>query len=140
MKLTLDLESWRCGGNAILSSKKLYNWLGYGPTKMLNSAGYSCCLGQFCKQLGAVDEELLEKTTPALIYTEIPPFNKYRNSCSQLLFNTDLSSKLMDINDSGITTVESKIISIKTLLKNAGVELEIKGDLKSIRQKRVTEK
>ncbi len=51
------LSKWSSGGDGHFST-------GIGPTRMLNSEGYMCCLGQFAQQVGVKEQNLLGKTTP----------------------------------------------------------------------------
>lgn len=57
MKLTLDLNKWRCGGD-----NGPYKW-GDGETCLLNDNNKMCCLGQFGLQCGLRRREIYRKTT-----------------------------------------------------------------------------
>ena len=114
-KLIRDYGKWRCGddnGN---------NILGEGETMLLNDEGYSCCLGQFSKQLGASDSHLRNCYYPCDMGFKIPLFIDDKI----LWMGNDLSHDCVRINDDNSTTPEEKIILLTDRLKQEGIQLEV---------------
>lgn len=116
---TLDVAKWRCGGDGP-------NRLGEGKTRMLNNEGFSCCLGQFAKQVGVADY-LLGWGTPGdvanakgNIYDPI-----FVHEDKGLTENTTLARLLMAINDNEDTAPREKITRIREELEAEGHTLTV---------------
>lgn len=116
-KLTLDYSKWRCGGDG----ERNDNVLGEGDTRLLNDYGYSCCLGQWSSQLGAADEDLLDRGDPSELSFRVPLFL----SEMQPYCNSKLANDCIDINDESATTTEEKIEKLSKILAEEGIELEV---------------
>lgn len=59
---TIDRTTWRRGGHTQKSNMDIV-----GPTYLLNTEGYRCCLGQICNQLGIPDVCLLSIPNPKIL-------------------------------------------------------------------------
>jgi hypothetical protein len=122
--LTLDYSKWRCGRN----SEKPENKLGTGPTLLLNTSGYMCCLGQFSSQLKAelTKSDLMYKSTPSQLLNVnkggIPYLTKQYGVFSK---NTEFSNSAISINDDRGTSVEQKIDLLRKLMKKVGLKLRV---------------
>ena len=114
-KFILDYSKWRCGFHGDHA-------LGKGVTALLNDQGYMCCLGQWSKQLGATDDELMHKVSPWHIKRVLPALTK---ATEYGFCNTDLAIRAMSINDCGDTTPERKINELTELLAPYNIELEV---------------
>lgn len=114
-KLILDYSKWRCGEDGP-------NKLGTGKTGLKNPDGYYCCLGLFSLQLGADDGELLGKGEPNEMETLIPLFAEIGDFSK---ISTDLTCRLIGVNDDPDTTPEEKIEYIKENLLEEGIGLEV---------------
>lgn len=135
MKFILDYSKWRAGSDG-------ENSVGEGYTRLLNSEGYKCCLGQFSEQCGVPEENLLDVDDPEdlfkcntlnsdggeLHYTlgEIP-FTSIDNSTGVFRYrnNTVLSKKAMIINDDSKITTNQRIEELKELFEEHGHEIEV---------------
>lgn len=129
MQYTLDLNTWRCGGDSTLG----WAVLGKGETQMLNDEGYRCCLGQFAKQQGVRDKYLLYQGGPSdvvdmlkldkkkMVYDEAFVFK----STFSFIRKTQLSNDLILINDDTDATIEQKIEKIRSLLEEHGHSLTV---------------
>lgn len=119
--LILDYSTWRCG----YTSPYKENRLGEGETRLLNTEGYMCCLGQFTPQLEPTikKEDILDKDVPSQLnkhipdFTFLPPLGGYS---STLLVNSAIT-----INDNHHTTVAEKIKSLKALFKKYGYTIRV---------------
>jgi hypothetical protein len=132
----LDVDKWRCGGSerdyeeqeeSILKNCSL----GSGPIKMLNARGYSCCLGQFALQKGIDPRLLLNKGTPRVVadisenlYDKNFVIVEYYADLFET-HNTPLASYLMTVNDDPDTTIQQKILMIRTKLAEHGHTLKV---------------
>ena len=114
-KLILDYSKWRSGRGGI-------NKVGEGPTTLLNSLGYMCCLGQWCQQLGIPDNELRGKQLPDGLNIEVKPLN-YKST--GIIFNSNFSEQAITINDETKSTPDEKIMLLNNLLASEGIELEV---------------
>ena len=140
MKLILDYNTWRCGGDAVISQfdgedgslfKEVNNpnSLGEGTTNLLNVEGFMCCLGQFSPQINneikVMDMQGLAE--PHEIGQEIGLL------CTESIFDdgydkfsdTRLSIHAIEINDSTNTTPLEKIVLLKELFAKADCEIEV---------------
>lgn len=118
-KLTLDYSIWHCGDNDKV------NGLGKGGVALLNKEGYMCCLGQFCEQLGAPREMLMDRGEPGDIKFVCPSFNLDKGNGDFETVSTTLSSDLIGINDDKYTTPQYKLLKIEELLEEEGIQLEV---------------
>jgi hypothetical protein len=118
-KLILDYSKWRCGCDGP-------NAEGEGDTKLLNKEGFMCCIGQWSIQLGAYEDELLNRDEPRDIDTFIPLFsNKDFDFPRYGLRTTELAEDCIEINDRKMTTPEQKITELRDRLAAEGIELEV---------------
>jgi hypothetical protein len=121
-KLILDYSKWRCGGT----------WdhqVGDGDVALLNAQGFMCCLGQWHRQCGISDSDLLDKGEPNELpeQTDLFSFESDWNpqgECIEIK-NTNLSERAICINDAEDTTPEEKINLLTKLLETEGIELEV---------------
>lgn len=121
-KLILDYSKWRCGGNG-------ENKVGDGVVALLNDQGFMCCLGQWHRQSGVSDRDLLNKGEPNELPEETPVFsfeNDWNESgeCVEIK-NTTLSTIAIGINDDEDTTPKYKADQLTNLLASKGIELEV---------------
>lgn len=116
-KLILDYSKWRCGGDG------KYH-LGSGSTCLLNNDGFSCCLGQWSKQLGAVDSDIYDKKAPGSIDARVDLY-PFTEDWVNIKHNTLLSYDCMHINDDLLTTPDEKIIKLKRRLLQENIQLEV---------------
>lgn len=64
-QLIIDRSKWRFGGDGQLSKLQKF-----GRTRLLNDAGYKCCLGFACEQLYDWSEkEIKDEGDPTELYT-----------------------------------------------------------------------
>lgn len=119
---TLDVSKWRCGQNGP-------NELGEGNTSLLNKEGFMCCLGQFAKQKGVSELNLLDNGEPSDLQEGYDPLfvkgSKYKEDDTCIYDNTPLADHLMQINDDENSNVKDKIQAISGALKDAGCELVV---------------
>src|SRR5688572_13973621 len=92
-KLILDYSKWRCGEDGEYK-------VGDGVVALLNDQGFMCCLGQFGKQMGMNDEEMLNRGEPIECNTQVPLFINNNHS---------FAGDAISINDDELTTPEIKI-------------------------------
>ena len=119
-KLTLDYAKWRCGGTGqgISPDPEKGMGVGTGTTKLLNSDGYMCCLGQWVLQVAKVTEnDILNKSMPHQL-NEPCIFTQAKN-------NSLFEDKAIRINDNPNTTVSTKLIQLTQLCKDYGIELTL---------------
>lgn len=114
--LILNYRKWRCGRDGKGNSH------GQGSTRLLNSCGYMCCLGQFSPQLNPeiTRENLLEGFSPEDLDKTIPGLTTKRG-----VINTYLSNQAIEINDDRHTTITEKIKSLKGLFKEHGYRIKV---------------
>jgi hypothetical protein len=116
-KFVLDVSKWRCGGGTTSGVR-----LGKGDTALLNEFGYMCCLGQFCKQEGLPEIDLIEIGEPYELEKEVPLLTLLNEDG---YINSAFSKKAMDINDDECTTVLQKINQLRELFATVDIELEV---------------
>jgi len=127
MEFIIDRSKWRCGGTLEHNSK------GLGKTRLLNSEGYMCCLGQVSKQLGCSDESLLFTETPYSINDD--EIDKVRDVLlTDNRYHNNLSLKAIDINDDN-TIIKEKEVLLKELFKEHGHSITFIG--KAVKYKEV---
>lgn len=139
MKLILDYNKWRCGGDSTITkyddgSNSSFttidntNKLGEGDTKLLNDQGYMCCLGQFSLQLNTTISSLNISGfgEPGEIEDDILLLTSdYGDGDGYSCRNTSLSDEAMTINDDSSTTPEEKIVLLQELFAKADCEIEV---------------
>lgn len=113
--LTIDCAKWRCGDDSFYIKNKL----GAGDTRLLNSSGHMCCLGQMSLQLNKKlkSEDLLDKAVPDSCRMYIPFLT------TSSLKDTVLSGEAILINDDEDTTVKEKIRLLRALFKKKNITL-----------------
>lgn len=133
-ELILDYSKWRCGDDG-------ENKVGTGVTALLNDQGFMCCLGQWCQQLGAPINELLNIAEPQEIKTPIDLFvetekHTYEYFCNERgeyvseeiidgKYGNGLAGECISINDNPVTTPQEKIEMLIKLLSENGITLKI---------------
>lgn len=122
--LILNYKTWRCGVGSV-------NQLGIGTTKLLNSEGYMCCLGQFSLQLSkeVKKKDLLDKFTPREIGCKIPVLNKEEKG----KLDSKIAHKAVIINDNSSDTPVEKIGLLRKLFKTRGYKIKVKNAPKSLK-------
>lgn len=114
-KLILDYSKWRCGEDGP-------NKLGEGIVALKNDQGFLCCLGMWSLQLGASEDEILNKGEPNEIGTLIPLLAEVDEDTRR---STDLSFVCIGINDREETTPDEKISELTEVLALEGIKLEV---------------
>lgn len=125
-KFVLDYSTWRSGGEEYDDSD---NVVGKGDTELLNEEGYMCCLGQLCLQLGLVEEDIRDYTSPGTVA-------KYKEHTTEKLIpllatshridtNSAFSLRAMEINDNSEFTIGKRIAHLKKLFVENGIEMEV---------------
>jgi hypothetical protein len=117
-KLVLDYSKWRCGSLG-------HNALGEGCTRLLNTEGYQCCLGQWCSQIGVPESSLLNRCRPADLNISICYLTEQLQLSDKIIYNTSLAKRLMLINDNTMTTPFKKIKELEELLSDHNIKLEV---------------
>lgn len=121
--VVIDRSKWRTGGTGP-------NKTGYGPTQLLNTKGFMCCLGFICKASGYSDEdigcsyspeELNDKEIQDLSFIE-------KGDGLELYYNTALSNQAMQINDNKDLSPEEKELKILKLFENSSYNLSFVGE------------
>lgn len=141
MKLILDYNTWRCGGDSVITKYDVNdnasfskidnpNSLGEGTTTLLNDQGYMCCLGQFSPQLnnavrmrdmqGLAEPHEIGQEVSLLCTETISDYDGYDE-----FTDTCLSTSAIEINDSTNTTPLEKIVLLKELFSKADCEIEV---------------
>lgn len=114
-ELVLDCSKWICGHSSDPSENKL----GEGETALLNDDGYMCCLGQFSKQAGLIDDELRNNFV-------VENLNKEVNDLCHEGYGTQLAEDAMSINDMHGMTIKERIIELKKLFSAKGYKIKVK--------------
>lgn len=119
--ITVDCNTWICGGDSELESNKL----GKGDTMLLNSENCMCCLGFACFQLDSSlkDFDLLNVADPSSVGKDIP-FLSYFEEEDGTYYETVLSRDAIAINDNKGTSVYEKMAQLTYLFKEHGLNLE----------------
>jgi hypothetical protein len=133
-QLILDYSKWRCGDDG-------ENKIGTGTTALLNDQGFMCCLGQWCHQLGAPLEELLNLGEPQEAKTTIDLFvdvekHNYEYFCPEKgeyvteeiidgKCGNTLSGDCITVNDNAESTPDEKIDKLTELLAEKGISLKV---------------
>ena len=127
----LDLATWRSGSEN--------NW-GTGKSVLLNLDGFSCCLGQWCSQAGASDDELLLKAMPGelesvydehlSVYSEeIGTYEDIEDRESiPTVENSELAATCATINDLENMPPREKIEKLQELLSKEDIELVVENE------------
>lgn len=119
MKFIIKRNTWRNGSESIHAK-------GIGNTKLLNSSGYMCCLGQCIQQIDN-SLELLNIAEPDEVDIDISDKKEdlyiFINKDNPLL-NTELADDAMLINDSIYTTSAAKEVKLIKLFAEYGHKIE----------------
>src|SRR5690606_27105649 len=91
--------------------------LGFGLTQLLNDDGFMCCLGQFSRQAGVPDYDLIHKSMPTSL--GIDAFESHVTDCSLL------ATQAQQINDNKSTTPDEKIEELKELFSEHGYTITV---------------
>lgn len=119
MEYILDYSKWRSGANG--------PWkVGIGHTEMLNDEGFSCCLGQFAKQVGVGDGCLLNRLSPVDASGITGLYDSsFLEEWSGRVVDTGLTCSLMNINDNEERTPSERIKAIREKLEEHGHTLKV---------------
>ena len=81
-ELVLNYRTWVCGvpTEGFHNGRVKNSCHGSGDTNLLNSNGHMCCLGQFAKQAGCINKQILTLGTPQETDVLITGLTKYRGS------------------------------------------------------------
>ena len=120
-KLVLDYDKWICG-QGFVQEAIVGNFQGEGDTALLNEEGYMCCLGQFYEQVGVDKDKLLGEGTPDDLDYDVEALT-YRDEVN-ILYNSQLASDAITINDNVKTTIQEKVIFLRELFADTGFEIE----------------
>ena len=113
LSFTVKRSKWRCGGDGP-------NKLGKGPTFLLNSLEYQCCLGFACRDLG-YKGRMVFKNSPQNLNTAV---DKLVTKDGPHIRNTDFSDMTMIINDAYDTTVKQKEKELIQLGKEHNIDIK----------------
>lgn len=117
MKFVIDFKKWRAGGDN-------ENKIGNGSTKLLNSLGFMCCLGQVSCQLGTSKNSILSVAAPCNVISN----KAYKKISGVLLDKHDCHTKLareaIIINDNETISPVMRMKSLVKLFKKEGHELK----------------
>lgn len=127
----LDYSKWRSG-------KDGPHAVGTGRTKLLNSEGFMCCLGQYCESKGIKKRKMYDIGTPhglvnattestrANVYDKIPKLlQDIPGTRTLCLTHSKLANGAMWINDNSDLTPEERIEQLTDLFVENGIELII---------------
>jgi len=114
-ELVLDCSIWICGSPTCENEPTS---LGKGGTKLLNTYGYMCCLGQFGKQAGIKYEDLYNH----LDYTEA---NVKLGFMTEMCFSSDFAERAININDDTRTSIKQKILALKKHFAKIGRKIKV---------------
>jgi hypothetical protein len=120
--LTLDYSKWRCGGAEEIDTNT--NVLGKGSTRLMNTEGFMCCLGQFALQLDFSKGEIMHEMRPCSLRRKMGEFNR-RVANGNYYEDTKLSVDCIEINDNTDTTPAEKIKQLAALLAQNNIELKV---------------
>ena len=116
------MATWRCGQNSEHS-------LGKGTTRLLNSEGFMCCLGQFTPQLNpeVKEDQIKYMFMPASVSMYIPLLTEKKESTfgTPYIDNTNFAGEAVTINDSEEMPVEEKVAKLRELFGQHGYEIEV---------------
>lgn len=121
MKFTIDRSRWRCGDEGD-------NAVGIGPTMLVNSKGYMCCLGFVCEQLGFNKSLISLRGDPADALLEHAMLTtKFNDDLGSHYDNSDLCNLAIEINDNSDTTPQEKEKLLIELFEKYHHEIEFVG-------------
>jgi len=131
MHFVIDRAKWRCGAYG-------KHQHGIGPTYMLNTAGYMCCLGQICQQLGCERSHLINCDGPANVACRIHDgaamnILLYKSKFQNLFFTADgrisgFTHTMMQINDDSLLTDNRREDELKQVCIEYGHTIEFIGE------------
>jgi len=117
-KIRINRAKWRTG-------KYSDNKTGIGPTLLINSDGYKCCLGFIAQQVSHCKVNDLHSCGMPYELTFVVKHLSVRSNSG--LVNTDLAKEAVLINDNQETTPKQKEQKLKRLFKDV-YELEFFGE------------
>ena len=120
--LTLDYSKWRCGGAEEIDTNT--NVLGKGSTRLMNTEGFMCCLGQFALQLDFSEGELKHEMRPCSLRRQMGVFNR-RAADGNYYEDTKLAIDCIEINDNAETTPVKKIKLLTERLAKEDIQLTV---------------
>lgn len=129
----LDIQKWRCGAD----SRDYKTRIGSGSTSLKNEQGFSCCIGQFCKQIGIPEDKLIDIATPECLKDYLPEMEYpslfdsifvFKESEKTKFCDSKLSRELMGINDNVGMTIGMKIREIRKTLEKNGHTLTVQNE------------
>lgn len=125
-KYTIDRSKWICGG---------IKYTDGGESKLLNSEGRMCCLGQICIQAGIKLLDITGKFAPANVLSarenpkldwlvhEVDPCERHD------VYSSDIARSMMHTNDDCFLDETTREAVLVNLAREAGVELTFTGKL-----------
>jgi hypothetical protein len=120
-KFVIDQSKWRAGNTPTIQLD-CKGAIGKGPTRMENSLGFQCCLGQIGEQLGAPKAELCNAITPYACHSLTNSFLTDRGG------NSTLASDAMTINDDPALSNAERRAQLTAVFATYGYELEFIGE------------
>lgn len=133
-RLTLDVAVWARQTDGAIC----------GDSALLNQQNNMCCLGQFCRQMGAKRGDILDTSLPDNMQKEFPlmsykhKFIGLYGHTSKRIKNTQFSNLAVEINDDDKTDDFAKIAKLRKLCKRHGVTLVVKNIKKAIKHDKCT--
>jgi hypothetical protein len=120
LKVTIDRAKWRCGGDYGDFTS------GQGPTKLLNRAGYMCCLG-FITAAADPEINIFEKEEPCDLKTLVPGLTCPSPNHILPWINTSLTRAAIALNDSGVVMPHEREEALLKLFDDSPYQLEFVG-------------
>lgn len=129
-KFIIDRSIWRTGGE---EKKNNSVYTGKGPTQLLNSDGFMCCLGMMCEQMGVPRNHLFDISLPEDVlglakFESINNFLVYKSDVREEYSNTLFACVAMNINDDEYITSEEREAKLKEHFATKGIEIEFIND------------
>lgn len=129
-KLIINRSKWRTGGEAEDGNSA---YTGKGPTQLLNSDGFMCCLGMVCEQMGIPRTHFLDILHPEDVlglakFESINNFLVYKSDVREEYSNTLFACNAMNINDDVNITSEEREAKLKEHFATKGIEIEFIND------------
>ena len=131
MKFKIDRSKWRSGGQLNIFYSPSKDRIGLGDTRLLNTEGFMCCVGQCVQQLDDT-LEILEIGLPSEIESDVIPEMFITQGKDIWDGMTTRDSVLVDhaveINDDAELTTPQREEKLKELFIEHGHEIEFFGE------------
>jgi hypothetical protein len=125
MDYTIDYNTWVCGCKREPDPELR---VGKGPSSMLNSEKFMCCLGHFALNKGVTPEFLRYYSSPRGVAVKLgKPYDPVFVLQVEpgYMKDTELADTLMGINDSPGVLIEDRIKGIRGALEDEGHTLTV---------------